>query len=142
MKINSPQKKSYKIYLINSSYNMGLVCFEMMSKCCRLYKCFPTLITFMPFITGMSSFMNYQMLSLHKHFLTVGTLVILYTSVDSHMISIDTMKSEGFITLFTLIRFLPSMFLHMLFQIVFLIEALTTEVAKESLHISWDYMFR
>ena len=47
-------------------------------------------LTNMPFVTGMSSFMNYQMLSLHKHFVTVGTLVIHSPSVNSYMIFIDT----------------------------------------------------
>ena len=56
----------------------------------------------MSFVSSMSSFMNYQMLSLHKQFVTVGTLIILYPSVNSHMIFMDTMKSKGLTTLFTL----------------------------------------
>jgi hypothetical protein len=62
----------------------------------------------------MSSFVNYQLLSLLKHFVTVGTLIFLYPLVNSHMIVIDTMKSKGFTTLSTLIRFLSSVFCHML----------------------------
>ena len=73
-------------------------------------------LTNMPFVTGMSSFMNYQMLSLHKHFVTVGTLIILYPTVNSQMIFIDTMKSKGFTTLLTLIRLLSSVLCHMCFD--------------------------
>jgi hypothetical protein len=60
-----------------------LVRFKVIPKGGRLYKCFTTLLTLMSFITSMSSFMNYQMLSLHEHFLTMGTFIVFDTSVYS-----------------------------------------------------------
>jgi hypothetical protein len=101
-----------------------------------------TPLTNMSLVTSMSSFMNYQMLSLHKHFVTVGTLIILYPSVTSHMIFIDTMKSKGFTTLFTLIRFHSSVFCRMLLHCIQHVETLTTEAAKECFFMSWVCMFR
>ena len=96
----------------------------------------------MSFVTSMSSFMNYQMLSLHKHFVTVGTLIIFHPTVNSHMIFIDTMKSKGFTTLFTLIRFHSSVFCRMLLHCIQHVETLTTEAAKECFFMSWVCMFR
>ena len=132
------QRKSWNIWLISETkYRIKSLLLNIKVLCEKLW----TPLTNMSFVTSMSSFMNYQMLSLHKHCVTVGTLIILYPSVKSHTIFIYTIKSEEFTTLLTLIRYLISVFCRTLWHLFLYVETLTTEAAKVCFFMSWVCMF-